>query len=121
MQYCLNKRELDLLVDNDWNLPEDDEFVNLALIQNQCKSWELEMICFSYFLSQTLERKSKTGADCQAILRKTFEHSSDMWLLIQQFDLKFINYIFRYVRDKNMELEDELIEAQIKLGQHIYE
>ncbi len=121
MQRCLSKRELDLLVDNNWSLSGDDESDNLVQLLDQCESWENELICFSYFLSQTLERKAKTGMDCQVTLRQTFQKSSEMWLTIQQFDAKFIKYLFRNVRDRNVTLEDGLIEVQTKLGQHIYE
>lgn len=121
MQHCLRKRELDLLVDNNWTLAEDDDFEELNLLLQQCKYWENELICFSYFVSQTLERKAKTSADCELILRHTFQQPSEMWLTIQQFDSKFIKYLFRNVRDRNVTLEDGLIEVQTKLGQHIYD
>lgn len=121
MQRCLNKRELDLLVDNNWDLTGDDESDDLALLLDQCKSWENELICFSYFLSQTLERKAKVDGDCQLVLRQIFQQPSEMWLTIQQFDAKFIKYLFRNVRDRNITLEDGLIEVQTNLGQHIYE
>lgn len=121
MQRCLSKGELDLLVDNNWNLISDNESRDLALLLDQCKSWENELICFSYFLSQTLERQAKTGKDCELILRQAFQKPSEMWLTIQQFDAKFIKYLFRNVRDRSATLEEGLIEVQTKLGQYIYE
>ena len=120
MQRCLTKRELDLLVDNNWSLIEDDESDELVQLLEQCESWENELICFSYFLSQKLERKAKVGGDCQLVLRQTFQRSLEMWLSIQQFDAKFIKYLFRSVRDRNVTLEEGLIEVQTRLGQHIY-
>lgn len=121
MQHCLSKKELDLLIDNNWNLVGEDELENLSQLLNSCKNWENELVCFSYFLSQALERKEKAGTDCQAVLKRAFELSSEMWLLMQLFDSDFIKYLFRYVRDKDVSLEKELIDAQVKLGEHIYE
>jgi len=121
MQHCLSKKELDLLIDNNWNFIAEYEFENLGQLLNSCKNWESELVCFSYFLSQALERKEKAEGDCQVILRRAFELSSEMWLLIQQFDSEFIRYLFRYVRDKNVSLEEGLIGIQINLSQHIYE
>lgn len=121
MQHCLSKRELDLLIDNNWVLSEDEEFEELTLLLQQCKYWESELVCFSYFLSQILERKAKAEIDCAPILEQTFLRSSEMWLSIQQIDAKFIHYLFRHVRDRKVSLEDSLVEVQRNLGLHIYE
>lgn len=110
-----------MLIDNNWTLVEDDDFEELVLLLEQCKYWESELVCFSYFLSQLLERKAKANVDCKSILEKTIHQTSEMWLSVQQFDIKFIKYLFRYTRDRNVVLEDNLIEIQLNMGQHLYE
>ncbi len=120
MQRCLSKEELGVLIDNDWKLPDDDA-VDLSVCLYQSRYWESELICFSYFLSQVLERKAKNNDDCKQILEKAFQQTSEMWLSFQDFDGKFIKYLFRYIRDKDVLLENDLIEIQRNLGQHKYE
>jgi len=121
MHHCLSKAELDWLIDNNWNPVEEEEYKILGEIISDCKSWDSELVCLSYFLSRALERKEKAGDDCQVILKRTFDVSSEMWLLIQQFDLKFIKYLLRHVRNQEESLEVDLIGIQQNLSEHIYE
>ncbi len=121
MQHCLSKEEIDTLVNNNWNVDDDNEFRDLNLLLSQCKIWENEMVLFPYFLSQVLERRSKMGNDCSSIIQQVFEMPSTMLLSIQGFDAKFIKYIFYYLRDRNLTLQEELIDVQSKFGQHVYE
>ncbi len=123
MQHVLTKKEVDALVDNNWKISADDsEFKDLSLLLSQCELWENEVVLFPYFLSQTLERKAKIGEDCASIIKQVFGLPDTMWLSMQNFDIEFVKYMFRYLRDRdNLNLEEELIDVQRKLGQHIYE
>jgi hypothetical protein len=100
---------------------EEEEYRILGEFISDCRSWGSELVCLSYFLSRSLERKEKAGDDCQVILKRAFELTSEMWLLIQQFDSKFIKYLFRHVRNQDESLEGDLIGIQQNLSQHIYE
>lgn len=122
MGYCLRKKELDVLVDNSWDVSSlEDEHEYLKHQLSQCEFWESEVFILMYFLSQTLERNLKSGVDCDSIIEKVVQQSIDKWLSLQGFDSKFVSYMFRNLRDRKMNLEDNLVEIQENLSRFIYE
>jgi hypothetical protein len=97
-----------------------DEEDALMTLLDSCRNWNIELMCLTYLLSKILERKGKGNADCQQILERIFTLPDEMWLSYQEFDLGFVKYLFRHIRNTELDLETDLINAQNKLSDHVY-
>jgi hypothetical protein len=120
MRHCLNKEEINFLLDNNWEITEDVSN-DLILLLESCKEWHVELICLTYLLSKVLEQKTKDGIECGKILMQAMAITNKMWLSYQYFDLNFVKYLFRHVRQKEIDLENNLIEIQNRFSEHIYD
>lgn len=121
MGKCLTKSETQKLIDsceNMYELDEEDCLFSLA-IENS-RNWEYELTFLSYLLSKILERKKSRGENCMSLLKLAYNLPNDMWLSIQEFDVRFIQYMVRSERKPMLSLEERLIELQGDLDEHIY-
>lgn len=119
MHYCLNKEELRQLIDlkvNDVNIEND----NLQTWVDSSENWFDELGVFSYLFGHILEKKYKCGDDCQGLIEVFYHLEETMFLSIQEFDFKFIDYMLRNLRGTSISLEDELIELQNNLRAYKY-
>lgn len=120
MYHCLNKEEIDLLLSNNWEITEDFPDILKPLIEGS-KDWHIELVCLTYLLSKVLERKNKDGVECETLLQTAMSITNEMWLTYQFSDLNFVKYLFRHVRQNELDLESNLIEIQNRLSDYIYD
>jgi hypothetical protein len=119
MHYCLNKEELRQLIDlkvNNVNIEND----NLRIWVDSSENWLDELGVFSYLFGHILEKKYKCGDDCQSLIEVFYHLEETMFLSVQEFDFKFIDYMLRNLRGTSISLEDELIELQNNLRAYKY-
>jgi len=120
MHHCLSKEELRQLLDSRNGTKEiDDELLQIWVAN--AESWVDEISGLNYFLSQILERKRQSGEECGPVIDLFFEMEDTMALTIQAFDLRFVDFMLRCVRDRSMSLEEELIALQNDVGDYRYD
>lgn len=121
-QHCLSREELSRLFEIDFdssNLQVDE--ASFKLLVEDWENWELEFICLATILSQFLESKQKQSEDAMIFLEKIYSLSESKGLFsVEEIDEKFIDYMFRYTRNNNLDIEDNLIEIRGYLGEHKY-
>jgi hypothetical protein len=117
MHYCLNKEQLRQFVDfiaNDLSI--DDE--NLRLLVENAANWQDELGCLTYLFAMILERKGKQGEDCERLIGLFYRLTEQMYVDIQEFDYRFIEELLRNIRNKELSLEEELIEIQNHISEY---
>jgi hypothetical protein len=120
MHYCLNKEQLRQFVDfiaDDVNIEDG----NLRLLVENAASWQDELGCLTYLFSMILERKGKQGEDCERLIALFYRLAEQMYVDIQEFDYRFIEYLLKNIRNRELSLEEELIEIQNHLSEFRYE
>jgi len=123
MHYCLNKKELLLLLNLKSSIIEsiDKEEKHLQSIIIESEAWNLEVSCLTYFLSQIIEAtKKNTTINPQYYIDFAYNLYEKMYFFIQEFDIDFINIMFTYTRDSSLELKDNLINIQNNLKDYKY-
>jgi hypothetical protein len=121
MAKCLTKAESQKLIDlcaNTYKIDNEDGFFWIV-IENS-RNWEYELTLLTYLLSKILERKKNRGENCLSLLNLAYNLQNYMWLSIQEFDVRFIEYLVRSERDRTLSLEERLIELQDDFSEHIY-
>jgi len=121
MGKCLTKDEAQKLIDlcaNTYELEEEDSLLWIA-IENS-RNWGYELTLLTYLLSKILERKKSRGENCMSLLNLAYNLQDNMWLSIQELDVRFIEYMVRSERKPMLSLEERLIELQDDLDEHIY-
>lgn len=120
---CLSKEHLSRLieVELDGKSLYDDEG-NFKGILDAWKSWDVELICFATSLLQILENRQKKSEDIVSLLSRFHAlHRDNGFLLdIERLDEVFIKYMFRYVRQSGVPIEEDLLEIRQNLAEHKY-
>lgn len=120
MHHCLSRDELRELLDARHSGKEiDNELLKVWVESAEC--WMDELAGLNYFLSQILERKNAAGEDCGQIIDLFFQLEDQMALVLQPFDFRFVDYMLRRVRNRNISLEEELIALQDDVGDYRYD
>lgn len=120
--YCLNREELSkfLLVEfGSASLQLED--TNIRLLIEQWENWQLEFVCLATLLSQVLESKQKQAQDVYIILQEIYTLSERKGLfLVEELGADFIEYMFRYLRNEELNIEDHLVEIRRDMGDYRY-
>ena len=124
MQRCLNKEQsvqlLDIDVENFKLRNDPSEF---EILLHNCRNWDAQLTLLAYLMSQIFESKSKQGIDKNSLtdkLYKMLDLREYIWLNIQEFDVNFIDYLYRYTKDDSLNLEESLVQIQDWLNEHKY-
>ncbi|OKH55545.1 hypothetical protein NIES2101_03955 [Calothrix sp. HK-06] len=121
-KHCLTREQLSRLFEINFdstNLQSDE--ADFKVLVEDWENWELEFICLSTLLSQFLESKQKQSEDATIILNKIYALSESRGLFtVEEMDNKFIEYMFKYVRKYDLDIEDNLVEIRGYLGEHKY-
>lgn len=119
MLFSLNREQLHKLLDANWDevlLHQED--TNLRNLLSECKAWSFELVCFNYFIAQILDQKLKHGEEIQnlsLILARVLAVHEEINLTFEEFDERFIGCLFENIRDKKINLEENLIEIRNRL------
>lgn len=120
--YCLNREELSNFFLIEFGLRSSSlDDTNIRLLIEQWESWQLEFVCLATLLSQILESKQKQAEDVYKILQEIYSLSERKGLfLIEEIDANFIEYMFRYIRKEELNIEDHLVEIRRDMGDFRY-
>lgn len=122
-QYCLSKEELHRFIEVALeNRPIYDDEPDLKLLVDGCSNWDIELICFTLFLSQVLEHRLKSSTDQQSTLRGLYGLSQEknMALDFEGVDESFVRYMLEDVRDNDLSIDENLMEILLRRGEHTY-
>lgn len=122
-QYCLDKEELHRFIEIELeNGPVYDDERDLKILLDGCYNWDIELICFTLFLSQVLEHRLKSSADQHSTLSGLYELPTEknIALLLEEIDQDFVRYMLEDVRDHNLSIDENLMEIRLRLGEHLY-
>lgn len=119
MHHCLSKDELRQLLDlkaENLAIENDELRIRIELADN----WQDEVGAHTYLFSQILERRVKDGHDCARLIQKLYALPEVMSIFIQELDSDFVEYMLANIRDRNLSLEEELVELQNRFREHDY-
>jgi hypothetical protein len=120
VHYCLNREELKQLLD----FKTDSVVLESGLLSNRianAENWQDELCGITYLFSKILEKRLKDGSDCNYLIDVLYSLEEEMWFHVQECDTNFIEYMLRNIRTIGLSLDEELIELQSKIGNHMYE
>lgn len=119
MNYCLSKAELFALTDSIfYNKTMQDP--NLEVLIEKAKTWDISLYCLVYFFSMILENKLNNNESIRTIIEDFYGLDNLFYVIIQDFDTDFIDFLLKNKREKDIPLEDELIQLQNKLADNKY-
>jgi len=116
--HCFNRKELTKFLELEFSLPDTLQNVDLVELIEGWENWFIEFNCFATLLSQVLENKQKHLVDVNKVLEDLFllcdgNYSVIRGLIsIEEIDENFLDSMFEFVRDTNLEIEDNLIEIK---------
>ncbi len=120
-QHCLNREELSKFLEIEFGLANLSEDAHIGSLIEEWENWHLEFVCLATLLSQVLENKQKQSVNVHVLLQEVYTLSERKGLFtFEQIDEKFIEYMFKYVRIKGLEIEDHLIEIRRDFGEYRY-
>ena len=96
-----------------------DELLQIWI--SDAEGWAVELGALNYFVSHILERKKRAGEPYAEILDVFFDLENHMSFIPQSFDLRFIDFMLRTVRNVSTSLEDELVSLQNNVGEYRYD
>jgi hypothetical protein len=120
MRYCLNREELnqliDCILDGD---PISSE--NLQSRYDNALNWFDELYGLSYLFAQIIQRRMMNKEQCSEIIDLFYNLDTKCYFTIQECDQLYIEFMLRTVRDASLTLEDELIGVQNNFGDYRYD
>lgn len=120
MHYCLDKEELRQFLDFETN--KKAVYIDgLEVWIDYAHSWQVELGCINYLLSQILERKAKDGEDCYKITELVYALENQLFFRIHECDPCLVDYMTRRLRQPSSSLEEELVMLHNNMCEHIYE
>jgi len=123
-QYCLNREELTKFLEFlllEFRLEDLPKDAHIRSLIEEWQNWHLELVCLATLLSQVLENKQKQSINVHAILQQVYTLSEHQGLfMVEPIDENFIEYMLRYVREEDLEIEDDLIRIRRDFGEYKY-
>jgi len=121
-QYCLNREELTKFLELvEFGLEDLPQDAHIRSLIEKWQNWHLEFVCLATLLSQVLENKQKQSINVHAILQQVYTLSERQGLfIVEPIDENFIEYMLRYVREEDLEIEDDLIRIRGEFGEYKY-
>lgn len=122
-QHCLNNTELSRFIDitiENGKLYEEDHI--LALLLDSWRSWDLEIVCLATLLSYILERRQKQSLDALSLLKRIYNlpEETGLGFVLEQIDDRFVDYMLRSTRRKELSIDDDLIDIRHQFGEYNY-
>jgi len=122
-QYCLNKDELSRFIDVEiegGQLYEED--LVLGSLLYSWRNWDIELVCFATLLSHLLERKQKQSKDAITLLKSMYNipEEKGLGLIFEQVDERFVGYMLKFIRRKELSIEEDLIDIRHQFGEYNY-
>lgn len=120
--HCLTRDQLSALIFVKFLDTETEK--NSEMLVNllaESEYWQVHLHCMNYHLSMVLERLYKDGVDPNLILDSIYSLPDSMWFSIHEHDGMFIDYLFRNIRQKELPLEEDLLNIQYNQINYIYE
>ena len=119
MKYCFNREQtkklLELKCDNK---QFTDSFLNETVMGSA--NWEFEIHTLSYINSMVLEGLKKEKKEITEYLDRLYNFDEEMNFLIDEVGNEFIKYILLHVRDRSINLEDDLVNLKSRQIQYDY-
>jgi hypothetical protein len=117
MYHCLNRTELTQLLDfKSGHMEIEDDQLRRRI--EDAESWSDELGALTYTFACMLERKTGNGEDCQSYIELLYQLADEMFLRIDECNSVFVAHMLRQVRDRNLSLEEELIEFDDSIGRY---
>jgi hypothetical protein len=119
LYYCLNKEELTLLLDHKLhgnNLKEEHLIDLIKASQN----WTYNLGALNYCFAAILEHWKKNNINCETKIVGLYNLSTQMSLEIHEMNDNLIDHMIHNLPEKNLSLEENLIELQTNVAQYEY-
>ena len=120
MHYCLNKQELNQLIE----FKAHGKEVNarkLAVWIEESHDWNVELGCLNYLFAQILEGKRHRNQDWSHMIPLMYNLVNDMYIRIHECDSEFTTYMLMSMRDSNLSLDEQLIILHNDMCDYRYE
>ena len=119
MSYCFDKKEASVFIESKILQSNSDLELIKKRIDN-AQDWVEEIVLLSYFLAIFFERKKTLSLSYAQIFQKLNNIINEMYICLQEFDVDYLDYLLKNVRDKSLNLEEELVELQNSLSDYNY-
>ena len=121
-EYCLSKQELARFIEIELQRrhPYDEE-TDLRSVLDGWRNWQVNLMCLATSFSEILEQLQKQGMDVYPVLKWMYSLSQETGIMvIEEFDETFVTYIFRYERQHDLSIDENLVHIRGQLSEYIY-
>lgn len=118
MNFCVNQSQLEQLIDNKLNNKNVDDRTLADFIAN-ADSWVSKIGIITYILAKVKEKY-----DIQNIIEyfnNIFDFPNHAYIEFQECDSNFITQLLNHNRNREMSLEEELIQIEYRILNHNYD
>lgn len=120
MYYCMNKSELGAFIDfKAAGKAVDDKLLRLRIEDSE--AWGDQLGALTYLLSHLLDRYLKESSyDCIEIITNLYGLEDSMNFCLHESDVTFVKFMLGNLRDREIDLADELVALQSHLSRYEY-
>jgi hypothetical protein len=94
---------------------------SLRIRIDEAEWWSGELGALAYLFSHVLENLGKQdGYNCGELITLLYALTDSMNFTLHECDVAFVKFMLRNLRDREIELTDELVELQSHLVRHEY-
>jgi hypothetical protein len=120
MHYCMNKEELAQFIDFEYS-GKQVQSKELSKLIESSQSWQDELGFMNYLFAKVLSKKVKQKFDnCSGLIALLNPLQEQMYIQIHQCDHIFVDYMIRFNRDRNVPLEEQLIQFHNHMREYKY-
>lgn len=118
--YCMSKAELKSFIAYK-SVGTEVEDSSLRIRIDDAEWWSGELGALAYSFSQLLENFAKQDSNnCAELITTLYALTNSMNFTLHECDVDFVKFMLRNLRDRDIELADELVELQSHLVRHEY-
>ena len=118
--YCMNKAELKSFIAYK-SVGTEVADSSLRIRIDEAEWWSGELGALAYSFSHLLENFAKQGGyNCKELITLLYALTNSMNFTLHECDVDFVKFMLRNLRDRDIELTNELVELQSHLVKHEY-
>jgi len=121
MHYCLNREQLQQLLDLKMaGTPVEDAALRCMI--DGAENWQDEVGVHNYLVCLILCSRLRAGRECQRLVERLYELPDEMYLYIQELESGFVEYVLKNLRSTSRcSIEDDLVELQLAWRDYRYD
>lgn len=119
MYYCLNNKEISVIIDQSLNNVKIEEDY-LQKLYSDAENWLCNLGELNYSFSQYLEQNRDIGKSRDQLIKCLYSLEDKIYLTIHEVDYDLVEFMIRNLPHPSLSLEENLIDLQSNIVNREY-